>query len=75
MLCWALVEQARHKHMLDEYKNQYIIHLFSTSGLATTNFLTDSPVLFALLHMGQSTLYFISRVKYAYFVPNRTSMC
>ena len=23
MLCWALVEQARHEHMSDEYKNRY----------------------------------------------------
>ena len=26
MLCWALVEQARHEHMSDEYKNRYIIN-------------------------------------------------
>ena len=24
-LCWVLVEQARHEHMSDEYKNRYII--------------------------------------------------
>ena len=25
MVCEALVEQARHEHMSDEYKNRYII--------------------------------------------------
>ena len=25
MLCWGLVEQARHEDMSDEYKKQYII--------------------------------------------------
>ena len=25
MLCWGLVEQARHKYMSSEYKNQYIV--------------------------------------------------
>ena len=25
MLCWALVEQARHEHMSDEYKNRNIV--------------------------------------------------
>ena len=25
MLCWGLVKQARHEHMADEYKNQYIV--------------------------------------------------
>ena len=25
MLCWALVEQAPHEHMSDEYKDRYII--------------------------------------------------
>ena len=25
VLCWALVEQARHEHMSDEYKNRYVI--------------------------------------------------
>ena len=25
VLCGALVEQARHEHMSDEYKNQYVI--------------------------------------------------
>ena len=25
VLCWGLVEQARHEHMSDEYKSQYII--------------------------------------------------
>ena len=25
MLCWVLVERARHEHMSDEYKDRYII--------------------------------------------------
>ena len=25
VLCWVLVEQARHEHMSDKYKTQYII--------------------------------------------------
>ena len=25
VLCWGLVGQARHEHLLDEYKNRYII--------------------------------------------------
>ena len=26
-MCWALVEQARHEHMSDEYKNRYIVDI------------------------------------------------
>ena len=25
VLCWGLVEQARHEHMSDEYKNPFIV--------------------------------------------------
>ena len=25
VLCWGLIEQARHEHMSNEYENQYII--------------------------------------------------
>ena len=27
VLCWGLVEQARHEHMTDEYKKRYIINV------------------------------------------------
>ena len=29
MLYWALVEQARHEHMSDEYKDQYLVYYYS----------------------------------------------
>ena len=31
MLCWALIEQARHEHMSDEYKNGYVIIMVPSS--------------------------------------------
>ena len=36
MLCWGFVEQARHKHMSDEYKNQYTIYVGHHSGSQRT---------------------------------------
>ena len=33
VLCWGLVEQARHEHRSDEYKNQYIIKVPSSPSL------------------------------------------
>ena len=43
MLCWALVEHARHEHMSDEYKNRYIliVSLKPPSWVNQTN--TRSP--------------------------------
>ena len=32
MLCWGVVEQARHEHMSDEYKKQYIIDVPRSSS-------------------------------------------
>ena len=33
VLCWGLVEQARHKHMSDDYKNRYIMMVPSSPSL------------------------------------------
>ena len=43
MLCWVSVEQARHKHMLDEYKTRYIVTVLlqTTSWIYQAN--TRSP--------------------------------
>ena len=43
MLCWVLVEQARHEHMSDEYKNRYniVVLLKPSSWVNQTN--TRSP--------------------------------
>ena len=39
VLCWVLLEQARHEHMSDEYKNRYIVVVLlkSPSWVIQTN--------------------------------------
>ena len=42
-LCWELVEQARHEHMSDEYKHQYIIDLLPSPSLVKVRDTTVVP--------------------------------
>ena len=49
MLCWALVEQARHEHKSDEYKSQYIIAVLRSSSWAK---LRDTTVVPSELNKG-----------------------
>ena len=43
VLCWALVEQARHEHMSDAYKNQYIIDIPPSPSLVKVGDTTVVP--------------------------------
>ena len=38
MLCWVLVEQARHEHMSDEYKKRYIVVIVPRGPILGTEY-------------------------------------
>ena len=41
MLCWDLVEQARHGHMSDEYKNRYIKYSIAEARILVVQTIRD----------------------------------
>ena len=43
MLCWGLVEQARHEHMSDGYKNRYILDVPPSPPLVKVRDTTVDP--------------------------------
>ena len=43
VLCWGLVEEARHEHMSDEYKKRYIIDVLPSPSLVKVRDTTVVP--------------------------------